>query len=61
MNEVSFEENWNLMISGGRRIYRDDIISIDLSDSDNTYLIRLKTQSGLMAHLKSNCHFYYIQ
>lgn len=62
MNELKFEEDWNLLIvEGGRRIHRDDIYSIKLGGSGNTYMVRLKDQTSLSAHYISDCHFYHIQ
>lgn len=58
-NDLNFSDNWNLLeIYGERRIYRDDIESIVLSESRNSFILRVKRERGLFFYPKHKCHFH---
>jgi hypothetical protein len=58
-NKVNFGDEWNLLnIDGIRQIHRDDIEHIKLSDSGNSYLVKLKKETCVFSFSVNKCSFY---
>lgn len=59
MKKVNFTDTWNILkVSGSRKIHSDDIKSINISDSGNSYEVVLNNENGILFFPKDKCNFY---